>query len=139
MLFQSWGQFISYIVCVVLILLIAKVVLNVAGGRLTYEPMIGAFLGALVAVQITQQCVFTVNANYLTDIERAIESRLSRAGFILEPSTNAYIAHYRSKLPRWLTFKENDVYVHRGEATIAIYGPRYIVKPLHKVVARTMA
>lgn len=114
LLFQSWGQFCSYLISVSLVLLVAECVVRAAGSQLTLEPVIGGLLGTLAAVQITETCAFNVQRDSLGNIRQAIEARLARAGFIAEGSGS--IMHYRHKWPRWLTFRDTTSICKREKA-----------------------
>lgn len=130
LLFQSWGQFISYLLSVGLVLLAAAWAIHVAGERLSLEPIVGGFLGALAAVQLTETYAFGVEGDSMRTVRQAIDARLERAGFIEEG--HGAIIHYRHKAPRWVTFKENDVYLNQGDGLLLVSGPRYLIKNLHK-------
>ena len=131
LLFQSWGQFLSYLVSAGVVLLLAYWVLHAAGESFPYQVVVGGIVGALAAVQITETCTFSVQRDPMGNIRQAIEARLAYAGFIAEGS--GPIMHYRHKWPRWLTFRENDVYMRAGEGgTLLVSGPRYLIKILHK-------
>lgn len=130
LLFQSWGQLVSYLVSAGSVLLLAYWVLHVAGESFPYQVVVGGLLGALAAVQITETCAFNVQRDPMGNIRQAIEARLERAGFII--TGEGPIVHYRHRWPRWLTFKENDVYLDPGDGTLTIVGPRYLIKILNK-------
>lgn len=130
LLFQSWGQFTSYLVSAGAVLLLWYWVLHSAGEPFPYQVVVGGFLGALAAVRITETCLFRVQRDPMGNIRHAIETRLERAGFIVDGTGS--VTHYRHRWPRWLTFRENDVYLNPGNGVLVVSGPRYLIKVLNK-------
>lgn len=138
LLFQSLSQAASYLLTVGLVLICFVILARLIGwGYLPWASYVGAFLGALVSVWLVQPCTFIVQGSHFLVVMRLLEERISRYGYRLDTRmSNNQVLCYRHKLPRWLTWKENDVRITRMPNAIEVYGPQYVLKRLHALAMR---
>lgn len=136
LLFQSLDQLVSYLLVLGIVFLGISFLFRIFFGEQSLGPYMGACLGALSVVWLVQPCSFFVRRNLNSGmINAVIEDRIRKYGYVVEEEfMNDSGAIYRHKLPRWLTWKENDVCVWRDLTTINVRGPRYVVRLIYKAV-----
>ena len=134
LLFQSLDQFASYLLIVGLVLIGIASLIYFLGGQPHYEVSAGALAGGMIAVWLVQPCSFFIRGHQYRSVLFAVEKRLKKYGYVEEKFMNDAVVIYRHKLPRWLTWKENDVRISSNSDTVKVYGPRYILKSLHKAI-----
>lgn len=138
--FQSLSQFFSYVVVVVLgVLIVFLAIFVLFSSDFSYAIILGASVGALFPVYMAKPARLIVRCSREeTDFWiRIIHERLDFMGYILyEKEGNAsYRRTYRSKLPRCLRWKENDISIYRSEnenGYLVAQGPQVILNFLAK-------
>ncbi|QBI13479.1 hypothetical protein [Xanthomonas oryzae] len=139
-LFQSLRQFISWAFCVIAFYYILILVESVIGVKLFkgWGIFIFPVVFSLYSVYCALPCRFYVFGAPLSEVKSRVDEVVVKSGYIISSSVDGKLS-YRSKLPKWLSWSENSVYLIDEEGKICVESPRLIIRRLHSSISSTVS
>lgn len=134
-LFQSMDQLRTYLLALCIVLFVAVLVFRMAGTPIKLEDVLCAVAGSLSAPFLAQPCIFSITGEGAARVIAQLDARLTRRSYVCERDGADGVLVYRSRLPRWLNWKENVIQISRQTGTVTVTGPRSAMWLLHKTAA----
>lgn len=136
-LFQSFRQFLSYTITLIIIILILFFLSRVfSDGEVSPSVIISAVLGTLPILYVVLPCSFALSMPQNSLLMEMIDARLYKMGYVLKDHEVDRCFVYKSKLPRILSWDENYVAIHAYPSEVKISGSGVAVKSIRRWLLR---
>jgi hypothetical protein len=135
-LFQSWGQFLSWVLIAVLAgsLLGGGIALLSGKAAPPFVLLIGTSVGSLVSVILARRARFTV-FSVGRDALASLAAHLENKGYVLLERSGDKLV-YRQNVHRLLRWDEGNVSLELDAAGVTVDGPQLFLRHLQTVLAR---
>lgn len=136
LLFQSWSQFKSWAIVVLVSLVVISGLLSFAkGDGVPMEGiLVGAVLGSLCSVLMVLPAEFEFKPGSGRRLA-LLQGNLEKSGYIESPHDGNSIV-YRPNLPKWLRWDENKVFVQRESGSVIVKAPFPVAWKFRRALAQ---
>lgn len=136
LLFQSWGQLLSWGVLVISTNVIINLALVLSKTELLPPEgvLIGTVLGSLFSVVMVLPAKLFFNF-YSGHVLQSVTMELTELAYIMVESDDHRLV-YRQNLHRLLRWNEGDVIIEYGDDCLVVKGPFIIIKKIQKNISR---
>jgi hypothetical protein len=137
LLFQSFRQFLSYTITLIIIVSILFILSRVfSDGKVSLDIVISAVIGTLPILYMVLPCSFVLSTPPNDTLIETIDARLYKMGYVLKEHKVDRCFVYRSKLPRILSWDENNVIIHAFPSKVEVSGSRIAIKSIRRWLLR---
>jgi hypothetical protein len=135
-LFQSGSQIISYLVTICLIVILMYLISFLFGDGSMYKGvLLGVILGSIPALYAATPQHFVLNRLPTEVFIKTIEDRLWKFGYKVNFRTSDRI-EFISRLPRFLSWKENNITINITTNSLCFSGARIAVTNVRRWLLR---
>lgn len=135
-LFQSGSQLISYLITISLIVIVMYLISFLFGDGSMYEGvLLGVLLGSIPALYAATPQHFVLRRLPTEVFIKTVEDKLWKLGYKISFRTSDRI-EFISRLPRFLSWKENNIVVNITANSLCFSGARIAVTGVRKWLLR---